>query len=541
MVNRRVLWLVASMLGCGSEGGPEEGSDDGGIDAAGGGECEVTSVVIDPSAGPLDLLFVIDNSNSMETEQQRLGAQLDVLMQALAGLPDGFPNAHIGVVSTDLGSGPYTTACDPVGGDQGRLQDGPRIAGCTPPGDAYIDITNANGVLSGNIANVDTPTANGLGCQGLVDLSNNPIPADGDTAIDVCDIQAAFRCIAALGTGGCGFEQPLEAARRALTCTEADCTNPGFQRADSLLAVVFLGDEDDCSARDGEIFDPSSSALGPPTSYRCFEFGVTCDEPIDRSGAQTLTGCRSKTVEDVADPDDLLLFPIQEYYDFFSTLRPDGDVVVAGITGPYAPGDEIGTALSAGLTPDLVPACTLNGETAFPGVRLNEFIRRFGNNGVVIEDQNAGLGICTDEFSPALAGLGDGVARGAVSGCFDVPLIHDSGDGPEVVTNPEDASCTVVEVVGAGTPDEVLFERERCRFNEALLECADTPPGLSVDSPVSCWYVCDGSAPEAGGCDYRWRLRFCRDSSCDPTTQAPPGTEAYVQCAACNPAACDCP
>ena len=58
--------------------------------------------------------------------------------------------------------------------------------------------------------------------------------------------------------------------------------NQGFLRDDARLAIVMLTNEDDCSPRAGQaLFDTASnnslaSPLGPPTSFRCNEFGHLC-------------------------------------------------------------------------------------------------------------------------------------------------------------------------------------------------------------------------------------------------------------------------
>ena len=403
-----MLAATPASLGCSESTSSNSGSDE--PDAGLPWECKEV-----PTLG-VNILFVIDNSAAMGTEQQLLTDQVDALLRGLANLKGGFPTAHIGVVSTDMGSGTNVLAC-PGDGDAGILHSTPRVPGCVPPaGNPFIEIVNENGLLSGNIANVDTPTEDGLGCWGLTDVGGSRVPADGDVALDVCDVQAAFECIALLGQSGCGFEQPLEAARRALTCTPNSCTNPGFLRGGAALGVVFLGDEDDCSARRDEFFDEAPE-LGPVTSYRCFEFGVTCDQPIGRNGDQTLTGCRSKTVDDVDVVDELYLHPVQEYREFFARLWPQGRLVMAGITGPYASGDEIDTTLDGALQPWLQPACELGTEIAYPGVRLNELVRAFGEYGVVVQDVNSGSGICTDDLRPALSRIGDALGTATEPGC----------------------------------------------------------------------------------------------------------------------------
>jgi hypothetical protein len=63
-------------------------------------------------------------------------------------------------------------------------------------------------------------------------------------------VAGAFSCIAQLGPDGCGYEQSLEAMYRALD----PAVNPGFIRDDAALAVLFITDEDDCSARDTSLY-----------------------------------------------------------------------------------------------------------------------------------------------------------------------------------------------------------------------------------------------------------------------------------------------
>jgi hypothetical protein len=91
-------------------------------------------------------------------------------------------------------------------------------------------------------------------------------------------------CVAAMGTGGCGFTQPLEAALKAVTPTTSSITfamgtvghgdgvNAGFVRPDSLLVVLVLTDEDDCSALDPDLFNPSSARYTGALNLRCFMY-----------------------------------------------------------------------------------------------------------------------------------------------------------------------------------------------------------------------------------------------------------------------------
>ena len=86
----------------------------------------------------VDLLFVIDNSESMTEEQAALRAEIPNLVRSLVtgdrdrdGTPDFPPvkSLQVGVVTTDMGTGPYMpgTSCPAfVPGDDGLLQTVPR-------------------------------------------------------------------------------------------------------------------------------------------------------------------------------------------------------------------------------------------------------------------------------------------------------------------------------------------------------------------------------------------------------------------------------
>lgn len=88
-------------------------------------------------------------------------------------------------------------------------------------------------------------------------------------------------CVVPLGHEGCGYEQPLEAALKALspassdidffasTPAHGDGANDGFLREGSVLAVLVVSDEDDCSSAEPALFDPDSLAYSDPYDLRC--------------------------------------------------------------------------------------------------------------------------------------------------------------------------------------------------------------------------------------------------------------------------------
>jgi hypothetical protein len=167
----------------------------------------------------------------------------------------------------------------------------------------------------------------------LVDSTNNVMGTD---------LLNAFNCMASVGDGGCGFEHQLESTYRALH--DGILENEGFLRSDALLVVVFVTDEDDCSApADGDLFDPSPDGIakyGVLHSFRCTQFGITCSDPpaplVPTSTMGPLANCRP-----LSQADGGKLIDVQKYIDYFA--RPGGvktdpsDVILASIAAPPTP------------------------------------------------------------------------------------------------------------------------------------------------------------------------------------------------------------
>ena len=315
-----------------------------------------TMTVTKNKVSDVDVLFVVDNSNSMEQEQKNLTANFPKLMDALLQAKMDF---RVGVTTTDLGAGNYNLpSCETAGGDKGKLTNKAQVAGCTPPKDAWISYDNG--------------TTN--------------IPGAGDPKQKAKD---AFSCIANVGVGGCGFEQPLEAARRALDPKVN--TNPNFVRKEAGLAVVFITDEDDCSAKKDALYDPSQQGLtdplGPLTSFRCFEFGMTCDVN-DRSKTGPRKNCKPSS--------NAYMNKVSDYATFFKALKPAGNTVVSAISGPT---NLVEVALN-GSFPTLKPSCQSAAGFAVPAIRIKALTDSFGKRGSFHS-------ICTNDFSPALKAVGD--------------------------------------------------------------------------------------------------------------------------------------
>ena len=244
MIRAIALSLLACSAPIGARTGLRVGDRDGGAgdfadgapgpDASlpqdAGGDAAPEDPICDPTTQAVDLLFVIDNSGSMAEEQASLTQNLPALVLALSDPPDadgdGQPDQpavrdlHIGVVSTDMGTGAFRGSCDDyVDGDDGVLQHEPsgRVAGCEKSYPTFLQ------------HDADAP--------------------DPDLATD-------FECIATLGTDGCGYEQSLGALEKAIGVhADPGRPNDGFLRESALFAAVIVSDEDDCTAFDRRFFN----------------------------------------------------------------------------------------------------------------------------------------------------------------------------------------------------------------------------------------------------------------------------------------------
>jgi hypothetical protein len=314
----------------------------------------------------LDVLFVVDNSGSMGEEQASLAANFPQFMAVLRNIEGGLPDVHIGVISSNMGAGGFSvTGCGGVG-DDGQLQATQRgLTACpTPTGAPFIiDSVNDDG----------TRTTNYTGA-----LEDN------------------FSCIAQLGTNGCGFEQHLASLERALDPTNT--FNAGFLRPDAYLAVVIIADEDDCSATNAAVFDPNDTSLtgtlGPLVSFRCTEFGITCDEGNIGRTAASYTGCRPRS-------DSPYLTDPSAVADFLKGIKCDPNkLLVAGIIGNA---DPVVVGLDEQSRPRLQASCSSSANgTADPAVRIDWLLKQFPGS--------VTTSICNNDLSAALQTIAERLA-----------------------------------------------------------------------------------------------------------------------------------
>ncbi|MFT5353781.1 MAG: hypothetical protein ACI9KE_000981 [Polyangiales bacterium] len=451
----------------------------------------------------VDLLFMIDNSGSMSQEQASLASEIPNLVTTLASGVSGdrtFPavrDLRVGVVSSDMGTGGFTipTCNEPNFGDDGILNRAVMGGGCMA------------------IAGGAPPF---LGFR----------PADGGNA---AEFATQVACIADLGTQGCGFEQQLDAVLKALTPQagtipstgapvafvngsrgHGDGANEGFLRDDSLLAIIMLTDEDDCSASNPDLFNRDSAMFtDPDLNLRCSRYADQAVHPISRY-VEGLLALRSP---------DLLVFG-----------------AIVGIPEDLAPGTDEPTPwdLLVGdesvrdprmierpdpmMPSQLTPACAVVGRgEAYPGLRIARVAR-------ALEEAEASAviqSICQDDYGPALDLIINKIADVLSATCLPRPLNQNAEgavtcDVVEVL--PLDGDITdCSEISGRGRAFREIDEEGR----QVCTVCQVAADGSSLDSNPECAGLGTGWFYEADvtdGCPEGREQRISFRNGAEPST-----------------------
>ncbi len=340
----------------------------------------------------VDILFLIDNSPSMTPKQKALANNIPKFIQKI---DDTGANYHVGIATSDIGSnaapgqpwGGNIGKCDTYEGDDGVLQ----AAACNTRTDVTSDAKNACSQLCPDDKFVPN---NGQRFISKVEGTTNiPVAMELDPMsgkmVDRGPIRA-FQCMALVGDSGCGIEGQLEGSKRALDGHRSE--NSGFLRSNSVLAVIYITDEDDCSVqmqrRDQN--NPAVSDCDPtqPDSYACYNVDFRCLARSISCNESTLTPGQKTACKERANN---YLETVDKYYKFFSTLRPANKLLVSGIwTLPsILNGGKFEVARGSGgtTTPFLNRAagagasCTYSGDAGVFGqaqYRLSNFAKTFG-------------------------------------------------------------------------------------------------------------------------------------------------------------------
>lgn len=366
----------------------------------------------------VDILFLIDNSHSMEAEQTSLRANFGRFMSVLETIDGGLPNVHIAVVTSNMGQ----SAADGVGtttafgtpcaksGDDGVMRTAPMING------RFIIDEEAGASRNRNYTGT------------LAD---------------------AFSAIANVGIEGCGIEQHLAAMKRALE----NPMNTGFLRPNAKLAVIVIADEDDCSLAKKSLFEGSSN--GTVVNFRCTQSGVECPTNPSLMTPGQYANCKPR------DPSPFLS-SVSSYVSYLRSLkaRPDEDVIVAGIVGDpnkFIINDE----------KLLDPACRYGDQSAFPAVRTAAFLDQF--------TQSFQGSVCGADLAQPMVDIAELLVRSIKERCFDSKVVDFDPDAAGI-----QADCTVTDMKGdkeLAVIPSCSFGRIPCwRIEVDANECKATPP-----------------------------------------------------------------
>jgi len=176
---------------------------------------------------------------------------------------------------------------------------------------------------------------------------------------------------------------------------QGDMANTGFLRAGSILAVLYVTDEDDCSTTDSTLFSPEDPRFaGTDLNLRCTTYPdqlVTVDALV--SG---LVGLRPR-------PEDVVVGAITGVP--VDLARSDFAAVLAD--------PRMQNTTNAMMPNQLVPSCNSTHGNAFPARRIIQSL-----DGVSTEGGRAVLGsICDDSFAGFTADLANQLAARAGGSC----------------------------------------------------------------------------------------------------------------------------
>jgi hypothetical protein len=439
----------------------------------------------------LDIVFEVDNSLSMDQEQANLVQNFPVFIDILKKLPGGLPNVHIAVVTSDMGAGAFSGQVYDCGHpDNGVFVDTARAATDPVCATAHLDagqhfIASASGGTNNNFTG------------------------------DIADV---FRCLAQVGTTGCGFESHLEAVRAALGDETGDpahgipvrpvpANNVGFLRDDAFLAVISITNEGECSVPpDSLLFDPDGAVVPTlgPLQTRCLSHTDRCDGHPVLAAVQAgqpagpFQTCVADNDAFAADPTRAAI-PVPFYVDYFKRRKADpSKVFLSGIIAPPSPYSLVTDPTSAGGTGLKEGNSCMGAGQVFGQAtpRMTEFFAAFDSA------QTITTSICDGSYANAMASIAGQLSKGLGSPCIQGKVLDVMGPkGPR-----PDCSVDDHTVTSDGKP-----------IDTALSSCIDT------GGAAPCWKLVPGTDTACQGAQI---MQFVR-----PTDQPPPTSlDSSVQC-----------
>ena len=507
----------------------------------------------------LDLVFMVDNSPSMAPKVSKMNANFPKLIEALRDPNDKtLPDLRVALIDSDLGTnGAYAppgscaekTLADGTSskfGDLGRFQMLSSPTACTfNAGDLYLEV-KANAAL------------NYTG-----------------------DINTVFACLASnLGTLGCGEEHQLQAFEFALAAKQiGNETQQAMLRPSAYLGLVFLTDEDDCSAATNDgLFGDKAELRGESASLRCATRSHMCGgQNLNKSGpnypttgpySHAFNDCEPRLGDECSGSTDTSVAtdcnPLKNYATLAAEMKalksdPDNQLLVAGIFGWPLNADDLAKAqYKIALIPnpngqdvnhpqvyDYWPVCydpghmpataTTDAATGFDataagwgatgGLRESKFVDEFGTNGLKFS-------ICQPDFSSSMKVIGDAIAKKLQNLCVDYKLIdtNTKKDGLQ-------PDCRVVWRIpkpDPANPNKTIYEES----STGLPICPDGATNGNVTT--DCWQLVTGTeadtkCPPKPPLTHGQLINVLRTAQeVKDKPQLDPGTKIGMQCRTCT-------
>jgi len=505
----------------------------------------------------LDLVFMIDNSPSMAPKQAKMNAQFPKLIAALKDPTDGtLPDLRVAIIDSDLGTGnKYNSgSCGPKTlpdgtpspyGDMGRFQ----MIGADKCG------VNANATY-------------------LEYTKNKPVnftPPNGG------DINTVFQCLASgLGTLGCGEEHQLQAFEFALVpgigLGKVNDDQNLMLRGNAYLGLVFLTDEDDCSAAGndgmfGDDPDGKKDLVNESASLRCYSRSHQCNGtplttsppgpgyPTTQAFSALFKDCEARTdscssTDPTADDSQPTpqCSPLKDIHDLANEIKslktdPANQILVAGIfgyplsdaalaTAPYKidkiPNPNVADVNHPNVY-DSWPVCydpnfpqpkdgsfdpTAAGNGATAGLRNLAFIKEFDPNGLAFS-------ICQTDFSASMQKIGETIAKHLQNLCVPYKLW---------------VSPTT------GLPDCRVAYRYLDDANASVATYTEDPVGLKPCNPgdtidtiqTDCWQLLTGQTDKCPTAYNGQLINVLRTRAEINAGALPVGTKVGMQCRTCT-------
>jgi hypothetical protein len=491
----------------------------------------------------------------MAPKQQKLKDNFPTLLAALEDPTDGtLPDLRVAIIDSDLGTGGAIPSgnCGPNAsngqnpfGDDGKFQ--------------MLNTTATN----------PNPCGANAGAQWLEYKAGQPVNYTGD-------INNVFACLAGnLGTQGCGFEHQLQAFEFALRpgLIATNAAQQAMLRPAAYLGLVFLSDEDDCSAaiNDGMFSSSLNFTLANESaSLRCSTRAHACGGvnltnpppgyPTTAAYTHAFSDCSARTdscpnfvagTSTSQTPNDTSVptncSPLRDIHNLAEVIKglksnPD-QILVAGIFGWPLSDADMATAQykidrlysqnPSAPTPiyDYWPVCFdpnhplgNNDPTsaagyqasiaygATGGLRMAAFVDEFGDNGLKYS-------ICQPDFANAMSGIGTALAKKLQNLCVQDKLLDTDPNTPGLQPD-----CRVVYSIpdATGVYTESPNSMPRCDLNQS-----------DTTQPVyPCWKLVNDltKCPGASGAGLGQLVNVVRKPGDPPLT---PGTKLDMQCLTC--------